>query len=278
MDMQIDNIKTIIDEARRPILIDTLPENSNPAFLVPNGFTVLDMEKLLAAPTRKRADVTMTDSDSFIYYTKKHGSLDECTIYANTDFEAQAASLVAIIDDHGSLPGAASWRNHTATYRPIKTVEWKTWNEKSAVAMSQEAFATFLEENLGDIGTVSGMPSGTEILQMATEFESNCDKRFKSRLNLQGGGVNMIFVDQENAETQSAMRVFERFALGLRVFLNGAAYRVDARLKYRNDGGRLKFWYELIRPDRVFEDAVKGEFAKIKEATGFPLLYGSAGI
>lgn len=278
--MNID-IKEIIEQSRKP---STLPAfqtepGEKPAIIIPAGYEVKDIEFLMSSPVRKRAAVTLNDTASFIEYTKKHGSLDNCTIYADADFEKQAAKLIAIINDHGSDPAAAAWRDHTATYQPIKTVEWKRWNENSGAdhAMQQDVFAAFLEENMGDIATVAGMPTGTDMLKMATEFEATADKRFKSKVNLQGGGTNLVFVDQDNAETTSVMRVFERFGLGLRVFLNGAAYRIDARLKYRQSGGALVFWYELIRADRVFEDAIKSEFAAVKDQTGFPLLYGSAG-
>lgn len=275
--MELD-INKIIEQSRKPTTLPLeMPEGAKPSILIPSGFEVKDIEFLLPAPVRKRANVTLNDTGSFIAYVKKHGSLDNATIYADADFEKQTATLKAIVNDHGSEPTAATWRDHTATYQPIKTVEWKRWNDNDGAyhAMPQDQFAAFLEENMGDIATVEGMPTGTEMLRMATEFEATADKRFKSKVNLQGGGINLVFVDQDNAETQSVMRVFERFGLGLRVFLNGDAYRIDARLKYRQSGGVLSFWYELIRADRVFEDAIKSEFAKVKEQTGFPLLYGN---
>ncbi len=52
------------------------------------------------------------------------------------------------------------------------------------------------------------------------------------------------------------------------------AYWLEARLKYREKDGKLTFWYELIRPDRVFKTAVTDELGRIKEATGFPVVSG----
>ena len=71
------------------------------------------------------------------------------------------------------------------------------------------------------------------------------------------------------------MKVFERFTLGIPVFEGStSAYPIEARLKYREASGKLNFWYELIRPDRVFKTAVMDELNKIKEATGFPIIFG----
>ncbi len=244
-----------------------------PYAVIPNEYKLAELENLLPIPTRKRGNVTLNDSESFVTYIKRHGSLASCVIYGAADFEIQQASLMAILNDH--TEDIPAWRDHTATYTPIQTVEWKRWKKNNAQAMGQESFAAFLEENMGDIATVPDMPTGTDMLNMALEFEATSDKRFKSRMNLQGGGVNLLFVDQDNPDTEQRMKFYERFSLGIRVFLNGQPYRLDARLKYRQASGKLQFWYELIRPDRVFQDAVQTEFMVIKEATGFPLLFGS---
>ena len=71
------------------------------------------------------------------------------------------------------------------------------------------------------------------------------------------------------------MKVFERFTIGIPVFEGSAnAYPIEARLKYRESSGKLSFWYELIRQDRVFKTAVMAELDRIKEATGFPIVFG----
>ena len=71
------------------------------------------------------------------------------------------------------------------------------------------------------------------------------------------------------------MQFFERFTLGLPVFDGStSAYPLEARLKYREKDGSVKFWYDLIRPDRVFKTAVADELEKINAATGFPVISG----
>lgn len=52
-------------------------------------------------------------------------------------------------------------------------------------------------------------------------------------------------------------------------------YPVEARLKYRDNSGRVSFWYELIRPDRAFKTAVQSAMDQIKDATGFLLIHGT---
>ena len=71
------------------------------------------------------------------------------------------------------------------------------------------------------------------------------------------------------------MEVFKRFTLGIPVFAGRtSAYPIEARLKYREKDGKVTFWFELIRPDRVFKTAVQDELARIKDGTGFPVICG----
>ena len=266
-------VQSLLDLGASLMGVRGLADNGKPFVIVPQGYKVEDIEKLLPRPVTKRAEVTLTEADSFIFYTKKHGSLDECVIYADVDYAAYSCRLIGLINDHGA--DTPSWRNHQAAFSPRLTVEWDRWIRANRKTMSQTDFGVFLEENLPDIATVQGMPTGAEILQMALAFEATSDKRFRSKTNLQSGGYSIEFVDEENNDTRETMKVFERFTIGIPVFEGSAnAYPIEARLKYRESSGKLAFWYELIRQDRVFKTAVMAELDRIKEATGFPIVFG----
>ncbi len=250
------------------------PAIGTPYLVAPEGYVVHDLEHLLPAPTRKLAKVEITETASFIDYIKKHGSMDECVIYANVRSDKSVCSMVAIIDDNGA--DAPHWRTHRCTFAPALSVEWTRWVEKDAKVMSQADFATWLEDNQADVRSVNGSPTGADILAMAQAFEVNADKRVKSHINLQSGGVRFEFVEDETKDTRSSMEVFRRFTLALPVFDGSAeAYPVEARLKYRDNGGKVSFWYELIRPDRAFKTAVQSALEQLKAATGFLILQGT---
>lgn len=252
--------------------VDIDTTQGKPYVVLPEGYTVADLEHLLPTPTRPRATVSVTDSDSFIKYVNKHGSLAECTIYADIDAEASRMAMIAVINDNGDNPG---WRDHTCSFEPKQSVEWKRWLGKNKAYMSQSDFATWLEDNLADVAAVDGMPSGNDMLQLALGFERTAEKRLKSKINLQSGGVRLEYVDDEDKDTRTSLSVFERFTLGLPVFDGSAsAYPLEARLKYRERDGKISFLFELIRPDRVFKTAVHEELGRIKDATGFMLLNG----
>ena len=248
-----------------------------PYVVIPDRYKVEDIERLMAIPQRKRGAIVTTDSAGFIDYLQKHSIVEVSTIYADIDSEQSRCKLLAIIDDHSN--DAAAWREHTCIFEPKQALEWSRWNGSNKLQMNQGDFAAWLEDNLPDIASVPGFPTGTEILQMALGFEANADKKFRSKINLQSGGVQFEYVEDETKDTRSKMIVFERFTLGIPVFDGSvSAYPVEARLKYREKDGKVVFWYELIRPDRVFKSAVADELSTIKEGTGLQIIAGSPGI
>lgn len=252
-----------------------------PYIALPSGYSVRNLESLLQTPSRKRAEVTLLDSQSFIKYVKIQGSLDTCNLYAQVDYPANQCNIVAVINDHGGDKESAQWRDHTATFKPELSFEWKNWFGANKAVKEQADFAAFIEDNMGDIAAVDGMPSGADMLKMALEFEATSEKRFKKRIDLQTGGTQLEYVDKADETTSTKLRLFERFTIAVPVFQgSNVAYPLEARLKFRQKSGTdlLAFWFELIRPDRVFKEAVTEEINAIQSQTGFPLYYGQPGL
>lgn len=251
-------------------------DDAVPFMVLPDAFRTSSLEEFLAAPVRKRASVSVSDSASFTAYLIKHAEVG-AMIYADVDTIKEQFSLVGVLNDHSNeIPG---WRDHTCTLSRKRSVEWTRWASKNNSPMPQHEFAAWIEDNLADIAGVEGMPTGSEMLQMALGFERTSEKRLKSRINLQSGGFRLEYVDDEEKDTRTSMEVFARFSIGIPVFDGaGAAYQIDARLKYRESGGKLSFWYELIRPYRVFRQAVEEEVAEIAKAADLAIINGNAGL
>ena len=269
-EIQKENIaETVARETRKPF------ELGPNQIAVPAGWEVKDTESLLDAPRRKKAHVGISTTPDYINYLKRQGSLDSCTIWCEADYSIGKVEYTAILNDHMENKDGQQWRDHIATYAPAKSVEWKRWNDANAKVMDQMAFANFLETNFSDIASVEGYPTGSDMLVMATGLEIIQDSRIKSAVRVQSGGVRVEYVDDANAETAKSMEVFSKFALGLPVFWGGAAYQVEARLKYKLREGRLSFWYELTRPDKTLEDAALSITAAIQSGTGFPMFHGN---
>lgn len=268
--------ETLAREMKAPMPIETGIEHLRRVALPP-GWEVSedDDERYLDQPRRKKATVVLDDAASFGDYVRRHGSLAYSTVWCKADYSAGQVAFTSIINDHGEEINEQAWRDHTARFSPKFSQEWKTWKGKDRQTLTQPEFAAFLEENLRDIASAEGLPTGAQMLEMALSFEANQDMRFKSAIRLQNGGVQMSFVQDDDDQTLAKMQLFDRFAIGIPVFWNGDAYRVEARLRYRARDGKLTFWYELIRPEKVLESATTTIIEQIRTATGCPFFFGN---
>lgn len=274
--------REIIDLANaiRPAELVTQSQGHIKRYALPPGWTekTFDEEKMLSQPHRKNGTIHLNEIDSFISYINRHKSSDEATtIYTIADYVNGTVSFKCILNDHRPYDQAEQtqeWRDFVAFYTPEKSVEWTRWTENNKTDFTQLGFALFIEDNLQDIAAVESMPTAQQLLEMATKFQATMDMRYKSNIRTQSGGVNLTFVNDDDAQTVESMKLFEKISIGIPVFWGGPAYRIDARLRYRVREGGLKFWYELIREDKVMEDATKTMIDQIKADTGVPLFFG----
>jgi uncharacterized protein YfdQ (DUF2303 family) len=272
--------QAIIDLASKIQPVEIASRYNTRRVALPPGWKLEDRddEKLMSIPARKKGTVTMHDADSFIEYINRHKEPEFTTIYCDADYRESKIDFKCIFNDHGrhvEESETQNWKDLTAKYTPEFSEEWDRWIEKNKVSLSQLSMALFIEENLQDIAAVDGYPTGQQLLEMATSFQANQDMRFKSAIRLQNGGVNMSFVNDDDNQTLAQMKLFEKIAIGIPVFWSGDAYQITARLRYRVKEGHLIFWYELIRNDKVLEDATKNMINKIKIATGVPFFFGT---
>lgn len=272
--------QTLAKEMKAPIVLieqDKIAAHQT-VIALPPGYTAqtIDAEKLQKQPRRKVATVSLTELDSFITYVKRHGSLTESTIWCKANYPKGQLDFVAILNDHGEQEYEQAWRDHRASFTPEFSEEWRIWTKHNNAQLSQIEFALFIEQNLKDIASVEGMPTGTQMLAMATDLEITQDSKFKSQARLQSGGVRLEFVDDADEGTAKRMDIFSKFAIGLQVFRNGDPYQVEARLRYRQNSGKLVFWFELIRPDVTLEAASKDLITQLRDQTGNPFFFGNA--
>jgi uncharacterized protein YfdQ (DUF2303 family) len=257
------------------LAVDDLVAHDGITFIAtPKGSTVEkhDFESLLPHPRRTKAAAVLNDADSFLAYVQRHATA-RSVCWASFNPQTFTLAFKAVIDEHDKE--AAGWRAHSASYTPDMSAEWKVWAAQNEKPQGQLEFASFIERHEPDIAYLDGYPTSLQMLAMATEFEANSEKRIKSVARLQGGGVRLEYVDDDNDATLSQMKVFERFQIGIPVFWAGPAYRIDARLKYRHGSGKVSFWYELIRADRVHEAAAKDLIERVRAGLGtVPLLMG----
>lgn len=244
---------------------------------LPEGWTLheVDDERRMVRPRRKRGSVRLLDVDSFIDYLKRHGTLQHSTIWCKVAYAQGEVSFKAILNDHSEKENGQHWCDHVATFEPEFSEEWKRWFKHDKKVFTQFDFAAFIEDNNRDIVGIEG-PSGAEMLHMAMNLEANQNVQFKSAIRLQNGGVNLTYAADDDQQTLTQMKLFERFTIGVPVYAAGDSFEVHARLRYRVREGKLSFWYELVRPDKILEAATNGIIKRIEEETSLPLFFGEA--
>lgn len=244
---------------------------------VPKNFDLkeikVDLEEHLAAPRKTVAVATLADLESFLAYVGRHAD-KRSLVWCNFNPQTFALSFRAVIDEHAQ--GEPGWRKHAAVFTPTMSAEWKVWAEFNKKPQPQVEFAEFLERNEGDIASREGFPTSAEMMTMATNFEASSEKRLRSSVKLQGGGVKLEYIDGEDEKTLQEMKLFERFTIGIPVFWSGPGYLIESRLKHRTQSGKVSFHYELIRPDRVHEAAAKELIEIVRKGIGeTPMLMGA---
>lgn len=240
---------------------------------LPKGFEVkaIDNESVLAHPRRAKARATFSDAASFIEYVKQHAR-PGTTAWCDFNPQTFALSFHAVLDEHAA--GAPGWRQHHAMFTPAMSAEWKAWSGSNGKAFAQVSFAEWIEANADDIAAATGLPTSLQMLSMATEFQANEERVLKSSVKLQSGGVRLTYIADPDTGTTESMQMFERFAIGIPVFHDGSAWSITARLKYRLSGGKVSFFYELVRPDRVHQGAAKELIEQVRKLIGVPVLMG----
>ena len=242
--------------------------------VVPENYELRDIstaiEKQQDAPNRKMGTVQLKSLGSLMAYMDDmqtaDGAIADAFVYANPD----TRTITAVFNDHKAGGG---WRDHRASFNAEWTPEFKKWMDNNSKPMGQTEFAEFIEDNMADITE----PEAAKLLEMALTIQAKTDINFSSAKRLQNGQVQLQYTEAINASagTNGGMEIPKEFALGLRIFKNGEGYKLRARLKYRLNGGAIKFWYELDRPERSVEDAFAGYVTTLTENSGYRVLLGT---
>ena len=247
--------------------------------VVPEGCELHSLEEFLPRPLRIKQKVELHDPASFIDYVKEFGRNGVSHIFFYGERPGQAAreveEFVAVLDYHEGAGGVDTpgWCGHVATYPCRRSVEFTDWMERNKKAMSQVDFARFLEDNLPDIVE----PKGADLLQIALTLETQKEVTYSSGVRLNNGQVQFQFDEiVRGTSAKGTIEIPEQFTLGIAIHEGGPAYRIPVRLRWRLSDGKVSLWYELVRPHKFVEDAVREMREKIRGQTGITVLSGIA--
>lgn len=275
MDLNETRSEVIANDALQACHQETRYVGGTPLVLLPEGFSVEDLERQLPAPTRKRGTTVLNDAESFISVVNDQAN-DDTRLFSTIN----PPTFTAVFNHDASTPG---WGDHRAEYNAPLSPEWKAWTAASGVKRNQVDMAQFLEANMVDVVYIAaglgehGSPDGATLLEICRTLEAKKKVTFKSSVRLPDGSTEFTYdEDVAGSAVKGTMSIPEQFSIGVPVFENGEKYRQDVHFRYRiQDGGALVMWLDLIRPHKVIEDAVKQLREHIAAQTGMQVLNGT---
>ena len=186
--------------------------------------------------------------------------------------DAESKLIKTIFDFHnGEDEGRSTngWAQFSADMQLKQSRKLNEWS-KLTEWHDQVDFANFLEDHLEDVV----VPSGQELLALATDLEANKDASFKGKMNLQDGSVQLNY--QEDVQTSVA--VPQNLSLGIPIFEHGDLYTVKVRLRFRVTGGGVRFKIVFTNLEDTIQHHFEELVQKLEEKVKTVVYRGSASV
>lgn len=291
-----------------------LADPGTPEFAVlPKGMDLRSLKPLLdeyrVKPERRAGTAKLQDLDSLIAHVVRHKDADS-VLFASRD--AKAPNITAVLDYNQAGPDneAARFGRHRAVYAFPLAEEWQAWHAQNGKQMAQRDFAAFLEDRIVDViappdfehaafdytgddeakrraaapdialkdlaDLIGGNFAGpTRMMEMAKGLSLSADIAVKGAQNLSTGETSIVYTEEHRDAGGAPLKVPNLFLIAIPVFDAGARYRLAVRLRYRLAQGRIAWWFDIHRADRVFDHALTEACARARDECALPLFYGA---
>lgn len=268
-----------------------------------------DIERLMARPRHLEGLAIFEDIESFIAHLN-HFKNPDSVVFASKG----ASRFLSVIDYHqvqqatlvlpeGTPENQTIVRTpmqrhcrHGGVFAPKFSEAYLAWTGFNKKDMNQAQFADFLEDRVLDLHEPPAVNSENAADQQKLKIARMNGKTFatpaqmmdfrkgikiheasvaKSYVNTSTGEVEFEYKVEQQDEKGERVNIPGLFVIAIPVFDNSDVhYEVLVRLKYRMNGGKPTWFYELFRIDRVLESAFKDVKEKISKETGVMLLQG----
>lgn len=237
--------------------------------VIPEDYTeqITNLEQYAMAPRRKRGSIAVDRADSFIAYLNRHE--DEATTRV---IYARDGVFVGVMNDHAA--DAPGWGDHRVTFRLRSTPAWDAWTAANNTEQTQQEFAEFLEDRLGDIAE----PAGATLMEIATTLRVKSSLNFQSQVRMSNGQVQLTYNEEIDgrAGVNGDLPIPEYLTLSISPFEGVEPMKLTARFRWRIRDGKAKFHYTLGDVIvEVVEAALTEAATKIEKATSLTVLYGA---
>lgn len=224
---------------------------------------LIDLEKYLPTPIRKRTDQPFIETESFCTYVLDHKG--PSTMLTGSP---KLGAFVAHIDYHGKRDDAPSWCTHRAHLTLQSDPDWVRWVSGSGKPMAQVEFAEFLE----DMDHTIEEPKAASVVEIVLKLQATSEHYFESAIDRDTGSATLNFKERTE-QTGGTVKLPTQMQIAVRPYRSAKVVPVLVRLRYRVRDGKVAFTYQLLRADRIEEEAFNEIRERIGSLTGLePLL------
>lgn len=192
--------------------------------------------------------------------------------------DERAGTVTAILDYHLEAEAGSEPNNcaHVAVFTAEPSPEWKEWKGLDGRPQQQEKFAEFIENQAPFIVR----PDAATMLEIASSFQAASSASFSKAIRLDNGQVQLQYVENINGQAgpKGALAVPKDFDVMLRPYVGCSPTVVQARFRYRIEGGRLSLWYDLFRADDILRETFDVILARVNDEVGIAPYIGAAAI
>ena len=263
---------------------------------VPKGRTLQDVSDRFDAfadhPKRPTGTHQVSSLASFLKVVERFEVPGRSVVFA----DPTGPSMTAIFDWHGDQPG---FLRHKAEYEFPLSDEWKVWTKKNGFRFGQQDFAEFLEDRIFDVMDAPDLDAGTskkaddvlaelsrklggakfatvqELLTLSRGLEVHVKSTVSQHNKLQSGEGEILFKSEHRDQQGGKLVVPNLFLIAIPVFLEGAKYRIPARLRYRVGQAGVEWFYDLHGLDRIFKAAFDEAVHEVEGEVKSTVLRGS---
>lgn len=235
-----------------------------PFIAAPNGVDVTKYDELLERPRRVNEGQLFRDAESFGAYVNRFKDSNSLML-GNRD----NGKFQCVLDYHESGT-APRWGEHVAWLNLRQSDEWKAWNNIPA-QVGQVQFAEFIEDWMHTIAA----PDGATLQGLVTKFHALKETTFKSQITLANGDVNLTYIEDSERGTEAGTCFPPELTLIMPIFEGQLPIQVDARIRYRINGGKLTFQIAIVRKTEIVRKAFEDVCEAVENITGMtPLMSG----
>ncbi len=274
---------------------DNIDSNKIPFAIVPQGMEIKTLKFLederLEKPRRRKGTITAKNLESFCALTNRFKG-ESSVIFSNGTVDADdiSASLKAIINYNPTGPDdkKTEWGDHVVDYDFPVSKYLRRWLMNDGETMSQEDFARWLDDNIGDLCEGKAEDTGlhfgghgtpifakpAEIFLLQKGLEIRVEEKLIDKRNISNGTAQLQYSTENKDADGQPLNVPSWFMLGLPVFEDGQVFRIAVRLRYRAHGGRVMWSYEIFRIEEIFDMAFNKTCELAAEKTQLPIFKG----